>query len=101
MFLFCLLKGNFPSLKVNSAIQPCTLIFQSEELYSRKADAGIDYIPVTSSSIILNDGDMEGSIPLTVKADTIPELPETFHISLTKVELIGGPPANPSNIPKV
>ncbi len=76
-------------------------MFQSEELYSRKADAGIDYIPVTSSSIILNDGDMEGSIPLTVKADTIPELPETFLISLTKVELIGGPPANPSNIPQV
>ena len=44
---------------------------------------------------------MQGSIPITIKADDIPELPELFRIKLNRVELLDGPPANPSNMPKV
>ena len=44
---------------------------------------------------------MQGFIPLTIKADGIPELPELFRIKLTRVELLEGPPANPSNMPQV
>ena len=44
---------------------------------------------------------MQGSIPITIKADGIPELPELFRIKLTRVELLEGPPANPSNMPQV
>ncbi len=77
------------------------LHLQAEELYSQKADAGLDYVPVTSSFVTLKDGDMQGSIPITVKADTIPELPEMFLVRLERVELPGGPPDNPSNMPQV
>ena len=75
--------------------------FQAEILYSRRADPGLDYFPVTDSYIIMDDGSMQGFIPLTIKADGIPELPELFRIKLTKVELLEGPPANPSNMPQV
>ena len=75
--------------------------FQAEILYSRRADPGLDYFPVTDSYIIMGDGSMQGSIPITIKADGIPELPELFRIKLTRVELLEGPPANPSNMPQV
>ena len=73
---------------------------QAEILYSKRADPGIDYFP-SDSYVILNDGAMQGSIPLTIKADDIPELPELFRIQIKRVELLDGPPANPSNMPKV
>ena len=43
------------------------VIFQAQELYSRKAESGVDYFPVPSGSTVLGDGAYEGSILLTVK----------------------------------
>ncbi len=75
--------------------------FQAEELFARGAKAGADYIPVSDSSVILNTGDTQGFLPVIIRTDGVPELPERFRIRLNKVELVDGPPANPSNAPKV
>ena len=70
-------------------------------MYSFHAESSIDYQPVTSSDIILNDGDYIGLIPITLKADDLPELQERFTLGLSRVELIGAPPINPGNIPQL
>lgn len=54
-----------------------------------------------SSSIVLQDGASDGELPVIVYSDDLPELAEMFRIQITGVELIGGPPLNPSNLPQV
>ena len=75
--------------------------FQAEVLYRFRAVAGLDYHPVSSSHITLNDGESTGNLPITVIADDIPELQEKFILKLLKVELIGTPPNNDENLPKL
>ena len=76
-------------------------MFQTKVLYEQQAQAGQDYEQVTGSSILINDSVTVGEIPLRIKADSMPELNELFIVTLTGVELVGGPPSNPSNNPQL
>ena len=71
-------------------------------MYTLQAKAGVDYTEVQPErSVLIENGQFEGSLPITVLTDDLPELNERLNIELTRVELVGGPPANPSNIPQL
>ena len=63
--------------------------------------AGLDYTGVDESSVILDEDAESGRLPVTIISDTLPELPERFRIRLTSVELVGGPPLDPGNVPTI
>ena len=45
------------------------------------------------------DGATEVLLPVMVLEDDLPELEEEFHVVLTQVALVGGPPNDPSSVP--
>ena len=50
----------------------------------------MDFIPAFSDVLTIPSGQSQAVIPLTVLADTIPELNETLVVSLTSVTLLDG-----------
>ncbi|CAH1797156.1 unnamed protein product [Owenia fusiformis] len=70
-------------------------------LYAKQAYAGSDYLQVTSSYITIADGQRQGTIPLTIKADSIPELDELFFVKLTRVILMNIDVTNTNDNPTV
>ena len=61
------------------------------------ASAGNDFSPVTGGSVIIPDGQMQASLPVTIIGDNVPELNESLTVTLTNVELVSTPstPASP------
>lgn len=57
------------------------------ELFGRRALAGQDYGAVSNGYVLLNEGSPTGSIPLSILADSIPELDEKFEVHLLRVEV--------------
>ena len=53
---------------------------------------------VTNGFILINDGITQSSVPVTILADSIPELDEKFLVRLTRVDVTGDPPS-PENSP--
>ena len=49
------------------------------------ATAGNDYAPIVGEEIIIAEGSSFARIPVTILADNLPELNETFQISLISV----------------
>ncbi|XP_064619585.1 adhesion G-protein coupled receptor V1-like [Lineus longissimus] len=70
----------------------------SGQLYLKQAQAGIDYGEVTGGEVIMADGNKTALLPITIKADTIPELDEKFKITLDKIKLKNAS-GNSKNIP--
>jgi G-protein coupled receptor 98 len=56
-------------------------------VYLKQAQAGIDYGEVTGGEVVMADGNRTERLPITIKADTIPELDEKFKITLAKIKL--------------
>ncbi|KAJ8304146.1 hypothetical protein KUTeg_017729 [Tegillarca granosa] len=57
------------------------------ELFGRRALAGQDYGAVSNGYVLINEGSTAGSLPLSILADTIPELDEKFEVHLLRVEV--------------
>lgn len=53
-----------------------------------RATPGQDFGVVTNGYILINDQVHEGAIPLTILADSFPELDEKFKVKLTRIEVI-------------
>ena len=63
-----------------------------------QATPGEDYGVVTDGYILIGEGVTESSVPVSIMADTIPELDEKFLVKLTRVDVTGEPPS-PENSP--
>ena len=60
-----------------------------------------DFQPTKEQTIHIDGGQSTGYIPVQVTPDNLPELSESFLVQLFHVELIGAPPADPDNLPKL
>ena len=49
------------------------------------ATAGADYISIVGEELIIKEGSLRGDISVTILADDLPELNETFQLSLLSV----------------
>ena len=58
-----------------------------------QATPGEDYGVVTNGYVLIGEGVMKGSVPITIMADSIPELDEKFLVRLTRVDVTGEPPS--------
>ena len=63
------------------------------ELAGVQATPGEDYSVVTNGFVLLEENEMEGEIPITILADSIPELDEKFVVYLTRVDVTGEAPS--------
>ncbi|XP_053406315.1 adhesion G-protein coupled receptor V1-like [Mercenaria mercenaria] len=68
-------------------------IIKAGELTGVDATPGDDYTVVTSGYVLIEQGETSGEIPVTIKADSIPELDEKFVVVLTRVDVSGEPPS--------
>ena len=58
-------------------------------MQSSIAAAGQDFGMVTNGYVLINNGISVGSVPVTVLADSFPELDESFIVRLTRIEVVG------------
>ena len=56
-------------------------IQQATKIQSSKAQAGLDFVPLTASSVTFSPGVSIASINVTILPDNIPELVEDFKAS--------------------
>ena len=56
-------------------------------MYSKLATADIDYQQVSDRTIIIPDGATSAQVPVTILSDEIPELQESFLVTLNSVRL--------------
>lgn len=74
------------------------LSLQADQFTGVQATPGEDYGVVTNGYVLIGEGVMEGSVPVTILADSIPELDEKFLVRLTRVDVNGEAPS-PANSP--
>jgi len=74
------------------------ILFKAGELAGVHATPGDDYTVVTNGYILIDEGQVQGELPITIITDNIPELDEKFVVMLTRVDVTGAAPS-PQNSP--
>ena len=72
---------------------------QLKELALTLATQEQDFELISSREIVIPQGASAGSLPVTIMSDDLPELNETFSVSLVGVQVLGVEDSNPSNQP--
>ena len=62
-----------------------SVIYSTAASSPSSATAGNDYASITGEEVIIEEGSSSVNIPVTILADELPELDETFQLSLVSV----------------
>uniref|UniRef100_A0A1I8J347 Cadherin domain-containing protein n=1 Tax=Macrostomum lignano TaxID=282301 RepID=A0A1I8J347_9PLAT len=74
---------------------------ETHTLYQNLAEVGVDVLPYNDGVFIYPPGLNEAQLSVLVKDDTLPELDESFVITLTSAEVITTDPLTPKIMPRL